>query len=599
MAISRETYTNIAKLVREFFEEIGLLPVHELPDCKILRKRLMGKDLANHTVSSTDLVGVCENESVLFGYYDSQKPVATLLEDIAECHTMEDTVETVHVVVFAEPIQEILALNKEKNKLVKKVRACMPLCQKQADTTGSTVKAPSVKFYTMHVPQWGENIATIDIESRICALHHGYMHKVPNEAAQKNSEAQQVKIESDVYIARLYDIVELYNGIGAPLFDRNVRYHIKDSFDVETEIHKTLRNNPSAFFHFNNGISMQIKNADNLDKRHEGDIRIAYKDCEDISVINGAQTITAAAEFFYQPLPDFGKDEEIKEAKAAIDRAKKEAKVLLRVIYPEETKSKKYLSAFDQISIALNRQKPIKAIDVYYACMEVMRIHSLYEQNRQDPFYFRLLKRGASRSGQLQYQLAEFGRLVWAYYYNKPGKARTASAQPIVQHDEKNHIYAPFKEDDKDVDVFMQWYRPINFANEIGNRFEEAEKAYSKGDKCDKNVTAVLAYGRYYFIAFTVKSLNPQMDLTQEEPDFSQFPYWADHAKKLDTDMILRFAKLVAALAGDVQLDSNHFKKEEFYSQWCTYAETSEEAQQWLADCKNALGEKTLISPLG
>ncbi len=319
MAISRETYTNIAKLVREFFEEIGLLPVHELPDCKILRKRLMGKDLANHTVSSTDLVGVCENESVLFGYYDSQKPVATLLEDIAECHTMEDTVETVHVVVFAESIQEILALNKEKNKLVKKVRACMPLCQKQADTTGSTVKAPSVKFYTMHVPQWGENIATIDIESRICALHHGY----------------------------------------------------------------------------------------------------------------------------------------------------------------------------------------------------------------------------------------------------------------------------------------MQWYRPINFANEIGNRFEEAEKAYSKGDKCDKNVTAVLAYGRYYFIAFTVKSLNPQMDLTQEEPDFSQFPYWADHAKKLDTDMILRFAKLVAALAGDVQLDSNHFKKEEFYSQWCTYAETSEEAQQWLADCKNALGEKTLISPLG
>lgn len=58
------------------------------------------------------------------------------------------------------------------------------------------------------------------------------------------------KISSRVYVAKLFDIVALYNHIGTELFARNVRYHIADALNVESEIQETLEAYPEDFFQF-------------------------------------------------------------------------------------------------------------------------------------------------------------------------------------------------------------------------------------------------------------------------------------------------------------------------------------------------------------
>ena len=79
---------------------------------------------------------------------------------------------------------------------------------------------------------------------------------------------------------------------------------------------------------------------------------------EVVSVINGAQTITTAAEFWYDDIGS--KDENAEEIR---ERARKQARVLLRIMCVNEDR-KDCQAELDQISISLNRQKPIKGEDI-------------------------------------------------------------------------------------------------------------------------------------------------------------------------------------------------------------------------------------------
>ena len=79
-----------------------------------------------------------------------------------------------------------------------------------------------------------------------------------------------------------------------------------------------------------------------------------------ISVINGAQTITTAADFLYG---DAKRNED--DPEGARTRAMEQARVLLRIMCVNEDESD-CQGEFDQISISLNRQKPIKGEDIAY-----------------------------------------------------------------------------------------------------------------------------------------------------------------------------------------------------------------------------------------
>ena len=576
----RQNYTSIAELIRGFLEEIEIVAYNDLPQCAEIARKLKKNNFFDSGISS-NLLG-CESgqDQTIFVFYNKEKTIEEMLQSAMQGIVSE--ISTLHVVFLAATVQDLMELEKERAEIVKQAKKC------------ASKKKLSVRFYRIHAPEKEKPIFSIGITSRIRKLDH------------VSKDKAGVIIGADVYVAKLYDIVEMYSQIGAELFERNVRYHIKDVLNVESEIQKTLRSNPSEFFNLNNGIAMQIKNAEWLDRRNEKDIRVKYQNCGDISIINGAQTISAASEFFFKSPSSEAEGE-------AIKQAKENAFVLLRIFYPEEGPDRDCLASFEKISISLNRQKPINPIDVQYSCPEVMQINALYEQNRSNPFYFSLLKRGQGISGLFQYQLSEFGRLVRAYYYNEPGQARAEPTQKIIQHplpegtneeqQVKKSIYAPFKMNTEDEAVFMEWYKPINFANEIGNLYAQADRQYRNSEVVNENIRSTLSNGRYFFVAYVVQSLNAQNTVESEPCGFKNFAYSAEDVKRKRDNIerhILSFAESVAKFAekflGEQKnirttLDSNDFKKEDFYKAWCDFAMQDKEAIQWNKDLQCILQE--------
>ena len=576
----RQNYTSIAELMRGFLEEIEIIAYNDLPQCAEITRKLKKNNFFDKGISSNLLGCGSGQDQIIFAFYNKEKTIEEMLQSAMQGVVNE--ISILHVVFLAATVQDLMELEKKRTEIVKQAKKC----------AGS--KKTSVRFYRIHAPEKEKPVFSIEITSRIRKLDH------------VSKDKAGVVIGADVYIAKLYDIVEMYSQIGAELFERNVRYHIKDVLNVESEIQKTLRSNPSEFFNLNNGIAMQIKDADWLDRRNEKDIRVKYQNCGDISIINGAQTIFAASEFFFKAPSSEVEGEAIKQAKET-------AFVLLRVFYPEEGPDRDCLAAFEKISISLNRQKPINPIDVQYSCPEVMQINALYERNRSNPFYFSLLKRGQGMSGLFQYQLSEFGRLVRAYYYNEPGQARAEPIQRIIQHplpegtnDEqqvKKSIYAPFKMDTDDEAVFVKWYKPINFANEIGNLYVQADRKYRNSEVVNENIRSILSNGRYFFVAYVVQSLNEQNTVESEPCGFKNFVYSAEDVKQKRDSIekhILSFSELVAKFAekflgeqknSRTTLDSNDFKKEDFYKAWCVFAMQDKEAIQWTKDLKCILQE--------
>ncbi len=569
MKLKKEIRIRMAELILEFLEEMELFPSDRLPDKQKLAEMLKKDSTANENASeskisySWELLGDSDNGGAVFAFCDDSKPAEALLDEVVQNSNVisamtrvydADKRKPLYIVAFTENIQKQLQLKAAfrrktgewrkkpaKNRPIKTVKLCTFHL-----TTATAYKEPF----------------SVRIASRIRALHQDCTYCEQTQNSETPDTPKQVFIASDVYVANLYDLVGIYDKIGEPLFDRNVRYHIEDTFEVESEIKKMLRTNPAAFFQFNNGVSMQIAKAQNIDKRREGSIQILYPEKNAISVINGAQTLSAAADFFYQE-----SDPRVRE------EAKEKAQILLRVIYPQKGQEHSYDDpVFEQISVALNRQKPIKFIDIQYVCTEVMQINRLQEDHQSDPWHFRLIKRGEKQTGEARYQLSDFGRLVRAYYYEEPGPARSEAAKTILQHDENNKksVYAPFIQDKSDEILFLQWYKPLNFANAIGKKFDEAEnRHYNEPKQEDNHTNIVLANGRYYFIAYVINKLNPIPPAKDGARDYSQFPYDYREAEHITMETIWEFAQLAGNALTAKAPTSNDFKKNVEYKALC------------------------------
>ncbi|MBC7571720.1 MAG: AIPR family protein [Spirosoma sp.] len=93
---------------------------------------------------------------------------------------------------------------------------------------------------------------------------------------------------------RLLDLVALYQQHGPGLYEKNIRTFLGRKTDVNAAIRRTLALEPANFFYLNNGVTALAHTITAKGPR-AGD-RYKSLDVTGFSIVNGAQTITSAAE---------------------------------------------------------------------------------------------------------------------------------------------------------------------------------------------------------------------------------------------------------------------------------------------------------------
>ncbi|MBQ9369466.1 MAG: AIPR family protein, partial [Clostridia bacterium] len=229
-----------------------------------------------------------------------------------------------------------------------------------------------------------------------------------------------------VFTANLFDIVELYNEIGDDIFKKNLRLGIKEQMGVDSAIKETLRTAPDHFWFRNGGITILIKKTDLVfDRTNEIVLKRAGESERNFWIINGAQTISAAADFYYGE-------------KGAEDS--KRAKVIVRIIQINE-KSTKAESDADIISIALNRQKPIKDEDIAFNNVVVREWNEYFNKEG-----YTLCRRSEFVHSPNAMSLVEFARARKAVA-GHPGEARSSASSELLKT--KDAFF-------QDIDIFVK-----------------------------------------------------------------------------------------------------------------------------------------------
>ncbi|WP_150541812.1 AIPR family protein [Clostridium perfringens] len=143
-------------------------------------------------------------------------------------------------------------------------------------------------------------------------------------------------------------IAKWFEEHGRDLFSKNIRMILPDS-EINTEIKETIMNEPEKFWYYNNGITLIGKS---INKRAiNGEERdFAIFDCEDVSIINGAQTVGTIGKYALEY-----KDNE--EKMSALDKVK----VQIRLIdSQEDTRTNDFT---DDVTKANNRQNKVENRD--------------------------------------------------------------------------------------------------------------------------------------------------------------------------------------------------------------------------------------------
>lgn len=338
---------------------------------------------------------------------------------------------------------------------------------------------------------------SISIESRLKSIRKVY-EEVQDEA--------KIKIIGDVYTASIYDLVQLYDGIGDELFEKNVRFGIKkDVNEVKKEIQKTLKKNPSEFWFLNNGITMLVKE-ETVDRSKNNKIVLNYKLKNNISIINGAQTMTSCAEFFYS-----NEKEEI------IEKAKKNAFVILRVIYITTDEQEVIKGIENNISVSLNRQRPIGAEDLAFMTSFVWKINAEYSI-KEGGKYFKIVRQGEEAKGN-KYELTKLSKMIYASRLLSPGKAKNMYADDALKIEgdkfsNEDLLNVEMLKSDITYNNYFGW---INLAFELFDKYENAKIDFEEITIENKEAIKYLfKNGNYYFIStmmFLTKKTNEKMFL--------------------------------------------------------------------------------------
>ena len=357
-----------------------------------------------------------------------------------------------------------------------------------------------------------------------------------------------------VFTANLFDLVSLYNTIGDQLFKKNVRLGIEDKLDVDKSIKETLGDKPEAFWFRNNGVTILVEESHmKLDRVGEIILKEADKSDFKFSVINGAQTITAASEYYY--------------ALSAKERNEQSAiaKVIVKIIHIRDKDPQSAEKEAKTISVALNRQKPIKSEDLAFT-NEFVETMNDYLEAAHAPYI--LVRRGEEFSSNSKaYSLINFAKARKACA-GDPGAARSTATSTLLKTNPdtsrfgdqeifKHEWYSATESERKN--LYKTFYSPVSFAIDMAADCQPISKKAQRSDAAGN----VMKNGMWYFIAYTVYILNDG-----DDQDYSHFTYSAD---KIHSDAFKKlfeeFAEFYCEkLNADITTtNSNAFKTSENY----------------------------------
>ena len=318
-----------------------------------------------------------------------------------------------------------------------------------------------------------------------------------------------------VFTAKLYDLVTVYNTVGDDIFKRNLRFGLGEQMGVNKAIKETLEIAPQYFWFRNNGITMVLEEPDKiLDRTSEILLKSAKDENIRFSVINGAQTLTSAAEYYYQLESEIDKlksrnDEKSITQKKDLEKEltnAKDAQVLLRII---QLTGNDVSNEAQKVSVALNRQKPIKNEDIAFTLSFVTKLNKFLEDNN---IGYTICKRGEKSYSDTECSLVDFARARKAIS-GHPGEARsqaTGTLLKITQNEKfaDGDVFVAKWEsvsDDMAQKTYDEHYKPIPFAIELSELYDSKNIELQYDDNIKKTV---LKNGKWYFVAFFIFALN-------------------------------------------------------------------------------------------
>lgn len=551
----------INEIIKKHYADIGI-DIEE--DTKLRSKFTIAID--KNQVICNDIDEIFNDSEQYFIFYKNENLSSkqidnSILEKIEQSNiNQQSKFSYVNLYIIFNKMQDKLIFDKYKKENNFKKKILNKIKEK-----GCSLMSKDIELNTIFIGNNNNESFSIEIYDRIRSLEN-YRKIYIDERNLAGLE-----INGYVFNAKLKDIVNIYDTVGNKLFDKNLRYSIKDELEVDLHIKKTLKENPDEFWYLNNGITMIIED-DDFKLRKSKSIDINYNSNTTISIINGAQTISAAASYIYQD--DVNKD---------ID-----AKVIFRVIhirtFEQEDNNSLDIKEFrrneiNKISIALNRQKPIKQEDIAYTTSFVDMINQLSEIHDEE-YYFKIGKR--SKEISEEYDLLNFAKIVMSYLCQQPGDALTKGAKSLLQINNgellNNDI---FKYDFEDDENFKIYYKPVNFASILMNKYIKYSKEIAKSlidgslMYAKENINNISSYGKLYFIAYIVYVLNDY-----NNNDFSNF-----NIKNIKDDEVKEIIKEYMELFNYFIINNkglkngisiNEFKKNDLYKEFRDYDEEDE-----------------------
>ena len=408
--------------------------------------------------------------------------------------------------------------------------------------------------------------------------------------AESQCEFVEDIIQSTVMTVQLKQLAELYNQVGDQLFRYNVRFGIDEALDVSKAIQKTLKEEPQRFWYKNNGITLLVENPDfrleHLDELQLGTLEAGRPPL--FSVVNGAQTITISARYAFELECKKQEDEEYKKQLEDFEKAQ----VILRVIHipiqseqdatnTERDKIQEAKNLAHDISVSLNRQKPVKAEDIAFTSPFVQKMEE-YLSNPQNNPPFQLVRRGEERAQGSQLGLVDFSKARLACK-NRPDKARTTSSSEILKMDivsgtlQNTDIFVEnwiISEDDEK-EIFQRFYGAVWFADQMATIYAKNAKT-----PMDESINTQIAVqnGKWYFTALVVQLLNNFKSM-DGQPDFSEFHWFAQDFVEIIPQAVKAFSQMAAYCADhERQLTSNDFKSESYYQKLLTELKSDKKA---------------------
>ena len=481
-------------------------------------------------ITSSDLK-IGDSKNIIF--YESFKAIDDMeLMNLIKSCIDKDQYKQFQILILVHSVKEKIHISDLLDEKCEKLRKDKKLSK------------ASIKWEVYFVGIVGETDIHIAIDSAI---------RINKYTHEKN------EIEGRVYNAKLSDLVKLYDNLGDDLFKDNVREKIEDVLDVDTEIKNTLENQPEDFWFFNNGITLLVE-SDSIKQRREYQLDISISNNCDVSVINGAQTISVAAMYYLnlfetlenKILSDKEREEfEVKKKQAL------EAKVLLKVIkkdsYREELKD-----FYKNISVSLNRQKAINDADIRYTDYLIEDINSISEK-KKEPF-FRIQKRSSNkqRRSRGEYKIEDFVKITAIYLLQEPGTARSSKGKYLRMDSQWERLKVS-RNEEFDEKLFLKKYKPFVITEKLFRGLNENMTISAK--ECNSiELQNTYKYGTEFLTAYIVWVANKK-----QIEDFSSFPdelIWND---KLVEIIKNEFAKAIIACFKREEIDSNLFKKDKSY----------------------------------